>query len=73
MQILLKLKFSSFKPMWPYPILVSCQDPLVFFPKKFMLFCFHIFGFERTRWWLFKKRAMRTTSDIYIFITGVYI
>ena len=34
---------------------------------------FQPFDFERTWWWLFKKRVVRTKFDLYVFISDTYV
>jgi hypothetical protein len=49
-----------FRPIW-----FNCS-------QDFKLFDFPIFWFERTWWWLFQKRVVRTKFDIYVFI-NIYL
>ena len=53
-----------------YLFWLFCLDPLVLLlPKRLIILVFQSFYFERTWWWLFQKRVVRTNFDIYGFIS----
>jgi len=68
-QLLIKLRFSSRRHRWPYPILAILYRVFGFIaPKILKYLAFQAFDFERTWWRLFQKRVVCTKFDIYVFI-----
>jgi len=52
-----------------YTGLMTCAQLSIFSEKVFSYLAFQPFYLMRTWWLLFKKWVMRTTLDIYVFIT----
>ena len=52
--------------VWSYPsqVWLFCIGPVVFLPQKMFI----LFDFERTWWWLFQKRIVRSKLYIYVFV-----
>jgi hypothetical protein len=66
---MLKLKFFSLMHRWPLLILAILCMPFDFIALKSLNYlAFQSFDIDRTWWWLFQKRVVRTKFDIYVFI-----